>query len=227
LVKNFCVQACIALFDVELSAISWLEQRISGLAQDMVTAEAQANAPLTIGEHTYPREQALEALATRLKTLPATVHAPRHLPLGRYRGLSFGIALYPGLSPDVYVEGVLTRLGKLSREHHGPRAVLGAVERTVAGYAAERDRAARELQIAQGQLRDYAERRIASYAVRPPQLLVSRGSRRQPAQRLLVLAGHGCSNGFLTSTWSVVRAVTRGPCDSSPPSSSHPSSAAS
>ena len=144
-------------------AISRLEQRLSGLAQDMATAEAQANAPLTIGDRTYPKEQGLEALATRLKTLPATISAPRQLPLGRYRGLNFGIALYPGLAPEVYVEGALTRLGKLSREHHGPRAVMNAVERIVSGYQAEHDRAARELQIAQGQLRDYAARRDGTF----------------------------------------------------------------
>ena len=68
---------------------------------------------------------------------------------------------------------------------------------------------------------------LASDAVRSPPPLVSRGSRRQPAQRPLALAGHGCSNGLLTSTWSAAPGVTREPCDSSPPSPSPPSSAAS
>jgi hypothetical protein len=40
----------------------------------------------------------------------------------------------------------------------------------------------------------------SSCAVRSPPPLVSRVSRRQPAQRPLALAKHGCSNGFLTST---------------------------
>jgi hypothetical protein len=74
------------------------------------------------------------------------------------------MALYPGQSPEAYVEGRVTRLGKLSREHHGPRAILNAVERIIGGYEAEHDRATRDVHIAQGQLRDYAARQDGAFA---------------------------------------------------------------
>jgi hypothetical protein len=144
--------------------ISGLQRRIGGLAQDIATAEAHADAPITVGERAYPREQALEALAARLNTLPAGVSAPRYIPLGRYRGLGFGIAPYPGLAPEAYVQGAVTRLGKLSREHHGPRAVLNAVERIAAAYEGEHAKATRDLQVAQGQRRNYAARRDGAFA---------------------------------------------------------------
>ena len=55
------------------------------------------------------------------------------------------------------VEGAATRLGSLARDA-GPQAVLNAVERTVNSYAEEEAKTARDLEIAQGQLRDYEAR---------------------------------------------------------------------
>ena len=46
----------------------------------------------------------------------------------------------------------------LSREHHGPRAILHAVERLANGYAPECARLRQELAVAQSQLRDYQAR---------------------------------------------------------------------
>jgi hypothetical protein len=46
----------------------------------------------------------------------------------------------------------------LSREHHGPRAILNAAERLAESYASECDRIERELAIAESQLRDYQAR---------------------------------------------------------------------
>ena len=46
----------------------------------------------------------------------------------------------------------------LHKEHHGPRAILNALERLAAGYASECERLRQDLQIAESQLRDYQER---------------------------------------------------------------------
>jgi hypothetical protein len=46
----------------------------------------------------------------------------------------------------------------LSREHHGPRAVLHALERLAGGYGAEIARVQQDLAVAEAQLRDYQAR---------------------------------------------------------------------
>src|SRR3989454_4951043 len=50
--------------------ITRLERRHHGLTQDIATATAHERDPILIGEHRYTREEAPEALALRLKTLP-------------------------------------------------------------------------------------------------------------------------------------------------------------
>jgi len=68
------------------------------------------------------------------------------------------MVLHPQFPPDVYLEGQATRQTMLSREHHGPRAVLNGLERLASGYGAECDRVRQDLDIAQAQLRDYQGR---------------------------------------------------------------------
>ena len=46
----------------------------------------------------------------------------------------------------------------LSREHHGPRAVLNALDRLAGGYEPRCDTARQDLAIAEAQLRDYQAR---------------------------------------------------------------------
>jgi hypothetical protein len=81
----------------------------------------------------------------------------RSFPLGVYRGLKFSLCLYAYHTPEICVEGAATRLGSLARDA-GPQAVLNAVERTVGSYAEEEAKTTRDLEIAQGQLRDYEAR---------------------------------------------------------------------
>ena len=57
----------------------------------------------------------------------------------------------------------LRRSTPLARDVHGPRAILNAVERLIGSAAAERDKARRDLEIAQGQLRDYEARLGAGF----------------------------------------------------------------
>jgi hypothetical protein len=62
------------------------------------------------------------------------------------------------------VEGATTRFAMLSREFHGARAIVNAVERIVQHYDTERDKTRQDLAIAQGQQRDYQARLGAEFA---------------------------------------------------------------
>ena len=62
--------------------IARLERRIAGLTQDIDTAEAHKNDPLTIGGRRCGKDEALERLAARLQTLPAGVIEACHIPSG-------------------------------------------------------------------------------------------------------------------------------------------------
>ena len=141
-----------------------LECRVAALRQDITTAEVHATAPVTIGTRPYSRHEALEALAARLQALPALVYETRRMPLGQYRGLTFGLVQHPQGPPEVYVEGTIRRSIPLARDVHGPRAILNAVERLIGTAASERDKATRDLGIAQGQLRDYEARLGTGFA---------------------------------------------------------------
>jgi hypothetical protein len=144
--------------------IARLERRLAALTQDMATAEAHATDTLMIGTQPYSRHDALEALGTRLSALPALVYETHSVPLGMSRGLRFGLVQHPQGVPEVYIEGALRRSAPLARDVHGPRAILHAVARLIGSAAAERDKATRDLAIAQGQCRDYATRVGAGFA---------------------------------------------------------------
>jgi hypothetical protein len=58
----------------------------------------------------------------------------------------------------VYLEGATTRQSLLSRDHHGPRAILNGLERLAGAYGSESERVQRDLAIAESQLRDYHAR---------------------------------------------------------------------
>ena len=138
--------------------IAQLSKRLADFTADMTTAEAHADDSLTIDGQTVSREDANDILGGRLDSLPQLVRETRRVPLGMYRGLRFGLILYPQGPPDVYLEGMGTRQSQLSRDHHGPRAVLNAVERLVSAYGVECTRSQQDLTIAQTQLRDYQAR---------------------------------------------------------------------
>jgi hypothetical protein len=144
--------------------ITRLERRRDGLTQDIATATAHERDPIRIGERRYSREDAPEALALKLKTLPVLVPQTYTVPLGVSRGLTFGLVLHPQGVPEIYVAGALTRSTQLSRDFHGSRAILNAVERLIGSAAPEREKIARDLGIAQGQLRDYEARLGAGFA---------------------------------------------------------------
>jgi hypothetical protein len=68
------------------------------------------------------------------------------------------MVLNPQWTPEVYLEGAITRQDTLSRDHHGPRAILNALERLTSAYGSECVRVQQDLSIAEAQLRDYQAR---------------------------------------------------------------------
>ena len=138
--------------------IAGLSERLAALSADMATATAHAADPITIGKRNVSPKDAAAVLSDSLDALPLHVGDTRRFPLGIYRGLRFGMVLHPQFPPDVYLEGAITRRYSLSREHHGPRAVLNALERLAKDYGSECTRVRQDLGIAESQLRDYQSR---------------------------------------------------------------------
>ena len=137
------------------ATIAALSERLAHLTADQATLTVQADAPMLLGQRSYPPEDLLAVLGKHLGALPQFLREPRRVPLGNYRGLAFGLLLHPHFPPDVYLEGAAMRTAGLSRDHHGPRAVLNAVERLANGYDAECRRVGQDLALAETQLRDY------------------------------------------------------------------------
>jgi N12 class adenine-specific DNA methylase/SAM-dependent methyltransferase len=162
------------------ATIDRLSERLAALTADLETATVSGDDPIALetapatrpgaagaslwqnreagGHRSVPQAQELELLGQALEGLPRHVMQTRRFPLGQYRGLRFGLILHPQFSPEVYLEGATTRQDTLSRDHHGPRAVLNALARLAGSYAPEIARLRQELAIAEGQLRDYQAR---------------------------------------------------------------------
>jgi hypothetical protein len=138
--------------------IAVLEKRLAGLSADLATARSHERDPLTLGDRVMSGEDAAAALGRKLEHLPDIVRETRRFPLGRFRGLAFGIVLHAAGDADVYLEGSAVRHGTLSREHRGPRAVLNALERLAGTYPGQCEPARQELIITQNQLRDHEAR---------------------------------------------------------------------
>jgi N12 class adenine-specific DNA methylase len=139
-------------------SIASMSEQLSNLTTDQATATVHAADPVTVGRHTTSRDNVIEILGQCLDSLPWNVRETRRFLLGVYRGMRFGLVLHPQFPPDAYLEGATTRRSMLSREHHGPRAVLNALERLASGYGSECARVRQDLAIAESQLRDYQAR---------------------------------------------------------------------
>ena len=140
------------------ATIAGLSDRSSRLSADEATTKSHADDPITLGGHTYPREDIPAILGGKLDALPMHVRDETRVPLGTYHGLRFGLVLRSQFPPSVYLEGSTVRQTMLSREHQGPRAVLNALERLPGGYGADCERVRQDLAIAGSQLRDYQAR---------------------------------------------------------------------
>jgi len=139
------------------TTIAELSQRLAGLTADLATVTAHAADPVMIGNHSYSREDAPSALGQTLDSLPHHVQTQRQFHLGVYRGLRFGIVLYPHSAPAVCLEGAAPQQSILW-EHRGPRAVLNALERMADICGPECKRVRQDLAISEAQLRDYQSR---------------------------------------------------------------------
>jgi hypothetical protein len=140
------------------ATIQNLSQRLSGLTADMATAKAHARDLIVIGKRPTTSENTIGILGEYLATVPVKVSEQRRIPIGLCRGLRFGLVLHPQFSPEVYLEGATTRTDTLSREFHGPKAVLNALERLAGSYAIPYGSVKQDLAIAEAQLRDYQVR---------------------------------------------------------------------
>jgi N12 class adenine-specific DNA methylase len=140
------------------ATIQRLTKRVADLSADQATLAAHARDPLTIGGHAHAEEDALKPLARQLNAITDKTRETRRFPLGTYRGLNFGIVVGPLGAPDAYLEGATTRSTMLSRDAHGPRAVLNALGRLADTYPSQIATARRDLAIAEGQLRDHQAR---------------------------------------------------------------------
>jgi hypothetical protein len=135
--------------------IARLKDRLAGLSADQATTIAHARDPLTLNGRSG---DAMGALTDRLDALPEKVRETRRFAFGKFRGLDFGLVLYPGGAADIYLEGEVNRHGQLSREHQGPRAVLNALDRMAGSYDSQCESTRSELTIAENQLRDHEAR---------------------------------------------------------------------
>ena len=72
-----------------------------GIKVDLATLIEQTHAPIVIGAHKYLRDEVQSVLGGRLNALPERVSDTTRFPLGRFRGLAFGIVLHPSFAPDV------------------------------------------------------------------------------------------------------------------------------
>ena len=132
--------------------IERLELRVERLTADMAT----------IGVN-QPNPPTMESLGDRLAALPDKVSETRRRKLGTYRGLEYGVIQHQFGQLDAYVEGAAKRWTEV-RSNAGPRAVMNAVERLVAGYESERDEAKAGIAVKAGPLRDYESRLGTEFA---------------------------------------------------------------
>ena len=138
--------------------IAELSERLAGLDADQSTASAHADEAIVVGNVRYALQDAVSVLERVLDSITQTNNDMRRVSLGLYRRLRFGLVLHPRFAPEVYLEGAAVRQTMLAREHHGPRAILNALERLATTYASECARLRQELTIAETQLCDYQAR---------------------------------------------------------------------
>jgi hypothetical protein len=135
--------------------IASLSERLSQLGTDEHSANTHAAELTVIEGRAHPHKDVQAALSQALGRLPLDVLATTRVPLGTYRGLSFGLVRRPQFSPDLYLEGKAVRQSMLARDHAGPRAILNELERIADSYNTACAGVRRDLTVAEGQLRDY------------------------------------------------------------------------
>ncbi len=135
-----------------------LHDRHEKLTADRQTAEDCHHLPVFIGRNAVLRADVPVVREKKLDAMPIKIVDTVRFPIGSYRGLEFGMILYPKGQPDVYLEWEMTRITGLSSVNPGPRAVLNAVERLLGSFAVEISRLEQDMSIAESQLHDYEAR---------------------------------------------------------------------
>jgi hypothetical protein len=158
-----------------------------------------------IGGQSYSDKEALDVLATRLPSIPTIVFEHRSVTLGQYQGLAFGLFLSPVGNPEVFVEGAIMRMTPLARDHHGPRAILNAVERIMDSYDAQCDRTRHDLTLARTQLRDF-EARLGTAFPHDAYVTELTDLRNRLKAALANLAEHGAEIPVLTERFTTLTA---------------------
>ena len=112
--------------------------------------------PIQIGERHCLRDEAIDVLKQHLDSVPDRVSQRHRVPLGSFRGLSFGITLSSVTMPPKSTSPERPRARTCSPANIMERGlILNALDRLVGDYDAECACVARDLAIAQTQLRDY------------------------------------------------------------------------
>jgi hypothetical protein len=135
--------------------IAGMSKRLTDLLSDEATVMAHPGDRIAISGQTFSHKDIPLILGEKLNALSFDVTASTKVPLGTYRGLSFGLMRRPQFAPDVYLEGRTTRQTLLARDHPGPRAVLNELERMADSYHSVIAEVREDLAVAEGQLRDY------------------------------------------------------------------------
>jgi hypothetical protein len=135
-------------------SIERMEARLAALEADLKTLDGGDAGVLIVGGRTVTPQDPV--LAAALNRIPEQVSHRRQFPLGKYRGLTFGVEMHPGGAADVYLEGQVTRTGMLNSL--GPRAVLNGLSRVMDSYAEVIERVKQDRELAQRQLGDYEAR---------------------------------------------------------------------
>jgi len=140
------------------------KEHLAELTADQQTIAAHPLDGVTIDDQTYNGADAMAALGARLEQLPRQVMATRRIPIGSYRGVTFGMVLRPGYPPDAYLQGKATLSTIFAMQHPGPRAVVNALHRLATEYSEEVASLQQRIAIAEGQLRDYSARLDTPFA---------------------------------------------------------------
>ncbi len=141
-----------------------LRERHEKLTADRQTADDCQHLPVFIGRNAVLRADVPVVLEKKLDTMPIKIVDTMRFPIGTYRGLEFGMILYPRGQPDVYLEGAMTRITGVSSVNPGPRAVLNAIERLLGSFDVEITHIEQDMSIAESQLHDYEARLGKSFA---------------------------------------------------------------
>ena len=145
-------------------SISEAEKRYQGLLQDRDQIERYDAWELTLKGRQVKHEDAVKSLGEQLERLTFNPPSFQTVSLGEYHGLTFGLDLSPFGPPEVFIEGNIRRSVTLSRDSHGARAVLNALQRLKDTYSQRMAETEQQLKMSRQQLHDFRQRQGSVFA---------------------------------------------------------------